>query len=567
MDIYTVANQMKIERKTIFDLNIRVTFYARVSSKRDEQLNSVENQIAFFKDMIEKNPNWEYVEGYVDTIRGEVADNRPEFLSMVEDGKSGKFDLIIAKEISRFARNTVDGLVYTRQLLRDGVGIYFHNDNICTIDTDSELRLTIMLSIATDEVRKLSERVKFGHKRAIEDGHVLGNNRIYGYQYDKCKLKILEDEAEMVRLIFDLYSTGNYSVKKIEDILYQKGYRSRAGTRIHHNTVSGILQNPKYKGYYCGNKVKIMDYRTKEQRFLPEEEWIMYKDESGDIVPAIVDEELWNKCNEIFKERSNMVKTREHSFKTPSVFSGKIICAVHENSYWRTSYSNSTQKGNTVYQWICGTKRRFGSQKCSSFAIMENDLYSILSNCFQQISDVFSENVDEFLKPFLDGSLNAKNKKRIYELENLISKEQDKKSKLLDLYTDEIISKDEFRERNDISNSRVVQYQTEINSLTASMEDDLIKKKISSIRSLVSSICHCKEPLSNEQVDTLVVDLIDKILVTPINEDKMRIEILLKTGDTGFTDYSKSGHDKEFSFCRLGIIGKKMIESYEQNSK
>ena len=567
MDIYAVANQMKMERKTIFDLNIRVTFYARVSSKRDEQLNSVENQIAFFKDMIEKNPNWEYVEGYVDTIRGEDAENRPEFLRMVEDGKSGNFDLIIAKEISRFARNTVDGLVYTRQLLRDGVGMYFHNDNICTIDTDSELRLTIMLSIATDEVRKLSERVKFGHKRAIEDGHVLGNNRIYGYQYDKCKLRILEEEAEMVRLIFDLYSTGNYSVKKIEDILYQKGYRSRAGTRIHHNTVSGILQNPKYKGYYCGNKVKIMDYRTKEQRFLPEEEWVMYKDESGDIVPAIVDEDLWNKCNEIFKERSNMVKMREHSFKTPSVFSGKIVCAVHKGSYWRTSYSNSTQKGNTVYQWICGTKRRFGSQKCSSFAIMENDLYSILSNCFQQISSVFSDNVDEFLKPFLDGSLNAKNKKRIYELENLISKEQDKKAKLLDLYTDEIISKAEFRERNALSTSRVVQYQIEINSLTASMEDDIIKKKISSIRSLVSSVCHCKEPLSNEQVDTLVVDLIDKILITPIYEDKMRIEILLKTGDAGFTDYSKRGHDKEFSFCRLGIIGKKMIESYEQNAK
>ena len=108
MDIYAVANQMKMERKTIFDLNIRVTFYARVSSKRDEQLNSVENQIAFFKDMIEKNPNWEYVEGYVDTIRGEDAENRPEFLRMVEDGKSGNFDLIIAKEISRFARNTVE---------------------------------------------------------------------------------------------------------------------------------------------------------------------------------------------------------------------------------------------------------------------------------------------------------------------------------------------------------------------------------------------------------------------------------------------------------------------------
>ena len=125
MDIYSTANQMKLERKTIFDMPMRVTFYARVSTTREEQENSIENQIAFFTDMIQKNENWEYIKGYIDRVRGESAENRASFMRMIEDGKAGKFDLILTKEVSRFARNTVDSLTYTRDLLRAGVGVFF----------------------------------------------------------------------------------------------------------------------------------------------------------------------------------------------------------------------------------------------------------------------------------------------------------------------------------------------------------------------------------------------------------------------------------------------------------
>ena len=155
MNIYDVANRMKIERKTIYDLKIRVTFYARVSTTREEQENSIENQIKYFSALIEDNENWTYVPGYIDRVRGESADNRANFMRMIEDGKAGAFDLVLTKEVSRFARNTIDSLTYTRELLVAGVGVFFQNDNICTIDTDSELRLTIMSSIAADEVRKL----------------------------------------------------------------------------------------------------------------------------------------------------------------------------------------------------------------------------------------------------------------------------------------------------------------------------------------------------------------------------------------------------------------------------
>lgn len=554
-----MVDKMKQERKTVFDLNIRVTFYARVSTTRDEQENSIENQITYFTDMIKSNPNWEYVEGYADRVRGESAQNRVEFLRMVDDGKAGKFDLILTKEISRFARNTIDSLTYTRELLRAGVGVFFQNDNICTIDTDSELRLTIMSSIATDEVRKLSERIRWGHKRAIESGHVIGNSRIFGYDKDDCKLVINEREAVMVKKIFELYSTGEYSVKKIEKIIYDDGYRGINGTRIHHNTISGIIQNPKYKGFYCGNKVKITDYRTKEQRFLPEEEWVMYKDETGEIVPAIVDEDLWDRCNKIFKERSETVKSRGHSYKSPSVFSGKLRCAVHNVSYWRTSYSNSKQKGNTVYQWICGEKRRFGASSCMSFSIMESDLYRIMEDCAREIARQSSGDFDDFIKPLLSVSNPSSVKKQIADLNSTLLREQTKKDKLLDLYTDGAISKSEFCERNDSINISISEIRAELSSLISQNEDNNIEKYIKSLKSNIDGICLTDDELSNEQVEQFVKELVSSIDVTPINEDTMRLVIKLKVGEDNSADYYKSKNKRDKNYCYLGNITKKMI--------
>ena len=472
MDIYAVANQMRMERKTIFDLPMRVTYYGRVSTTREEQENSIEHQMSYFSEMIQSNPNWTYVEGYVDRIRGESAVNRQEFMRMIEDGKDGRFDLILTKEVSRFARNTIDSLTYTRDLLRNGVGVFFQNDNICTIDTDSELRLTIMSSIAADEVRKLSERVRWGHKRSIEQGVVMGNSRIFGYDKNDKKLVINESEAEMVRFIFETYATGEYSTRKIEDMLYEKGYRGRSGTRIHHNTISGIIQNPKYKGYYCGNKVKIVDYRTKEQRFLPEDEWIMYKDETGDIVPAIVDEEIWERCNYIFKERSTAIKSRERSFKDKSVFTGKVWCKVHEKPYWRTNFSNSKSKGKQVYQWLCCEKRRFGVKSCESIAIMESDLYTMLGDYFKDIMENIEDYVNTFIQVYKETDKDAINERKIQSLKSQLEKERNRRNKLLELLEEDIITKAEFKERNGCQNVFISQLEEELHELENSAQDE-----------------------------------------------------------------------------------------------
>ncbi|SFB98059.1 recombinase family protein [Ruminococcus albus] len=542
MDIYSAANKMKMERKTIFDLDIKVTFYARVSTTRDEQENSIENQINFFTDMIKNNPHWTYVDGYVDRVRGESAENRANFMRMIEDGKAGVFDLVLTKEVSRFARNTVDSLTYTRELLRAGVGVFFQNDNICTIDTDSELRLTIMSSIAADEVRKLSERVRWGHKRSIESGNVLGNNRIFGYDKDDCKLVINEKEAEMVRLIFELYSTGKYSSRKIQKLLYDKGYRGRNGTEIHHNTITGIISNPKYKGWYCGNKVKVTDYRTREQRFLPEDEWVMYKDETGEVVPAIVSEEIWEKCNVILRERSQAIKSRTRSFKDKSVFTGLIWCRAHNVPYWRTSYSNSVEKGEPVYQWICSEKKRSGAKSCSSFSIMEKDLYLMLSDHFKMVAEHIEEYVADFLKIYKETNAEKNAVKQINELKVQLEKEKAKREKLLDLYTEDAISRDEFKKRNDNANVLISQLEEDITELEKSAAEKVdYVSELKKIEEYFNTM-YCPEgDMTKEQVDELARTIIDRIDVVPTNKNSMKLEIKLKTGLSEDITYVRTG--------------------------
>jgi len=171
--------------RSFFDLPLRVTFYARVSTDQDEQLNSLENQVQYYTELIKSKPNWTFVPGYIDEgISGTSTKKRDDFNRMIRDAKAGLFDFIITKEISRFSRSTLDSIKYTQELLEHNVGVFFQNDNINTLDTDSEFRLVIMAGVAQDEVRKLSERLKFGFRQAIKNGHVLGNDKLYGYRVD-----------------------------------------------------------------------------------------------------------------------------------------------------------------------------------------------------------------------------------------------------------------------------------------------------------------------------------------------------------------------------------------------
>ena len=215
MRFYKVREEI-LKGKNIAALPLRVTFYARVSTESDEQLNSLDNQISFFENFIKSNKNWTYVNGYIDEgISGSTVKRRKKFLQMIDDAKSGYFDLIVTKEVSRFSRNLSDSIKYTQELLANDVGVYFQSNGINTYDPNSEFILNMMGSVAQEEIKRLSSRVKWGHKEAIKKGRVLGSSTITGYKKDDAKLVIVEEEAKKIKKIFHTNEVVINSKKRV----------------------------------------------------------------------------------------------------------------------------------------------------------------------------------------------------------------------------------------------------------------------------------------------------------------------------------------------------------------
>ena len=281
--------------QNIMEIPLKVTFYARVSTESDEQLNSLENQISYFKDYIMSNKNWIYIEGYIDEgISASSVRKRKNFLKMIDDAKQKKFDLIITKEISRFSRNLSDSIKYIQELILNDVGVYFQSNGINTYDPNSEFIINMMGSVAQEETKRLSARVKWGHNEAIKKGRVLGSNNITGYKKENAKLVIVEEEAKLVRKIFELYATNEYGFSKLAIKLHKLGINNSKGKIYDKDTLKRIISNPKYKGFYSGHTTEIIDYRTKKRIKIPVSERVIYKDLN---IPPIVSEELWNKRN------------------------------------------------------------------------------------------------------------------------------------------------------------------------------------------------------------------------------------------------------------------------------
>ena len=325
------------ERKNIYETPLRVTFYARVSTENELQLTSIINQVDYFKNYINNNEYWTYVPGYVDEgISGKSVKKRDNFLKMMIDAKDGMFDLILTKSVSRFARNTIDSIRYTDILLGYGVGVFFLNDNINTIYSDSEFRLTLMASIAQDELRKLSESVQFGLGQSIQRGVVLGNNNILGYKKNKGKLEIIEDEAVIVRDIFYLFSMGGYNYLSLSNLISDK-----YGIKIDSKRVKRILTNYKYKGYYCGKKSRVIDYKKGKRILIDKDYWIIYKDNNN--IPPIVDEKLWDKINK-------MVENKERNHRFFSKYKDFVYCNIHK-SYLRVKMKK--YKDNVYSYVVC----------------------------------------------------------------------------------------------------------------------------------------------------------------------------------------------------------------------
>ncbi len=534
MDLYTVRNNI-MKGIPLQELKLNVCFYARVSTDKDEQLHSLSAQVSFFNDYISKVPNWHFIGSYIDEgISGTSVKKREEFLRMIEDAKNHKFDLILTKEISRFSRSTLDSIKYTEELLQNGVGVYFLNDNINTILPDSELRLTIMSSIAQDEVRKLSERVSFGMKRSIDSGTVLGCSNIYGYVKDKGKLVIDEKEAEMIKIIFDRYANTTDGLSKVSKYLYSLGYKNKKGKRIDTTILTRIIENPKYKGYYCGHKTKVLDYRTKKKKKLNESEWIIYKD--FDNVPPIVSEKLWDRANKKLKERQDSFTNRainKKVFQNRYTYSGKIYCGTHLLTYHRSSAGK--RKNNPV--WECQVYRKESLKGCSNPRVFEYELDIVFKDMFNKLlkrrKHIFGEILND-CKNYLETN---NNESEIKNIESKILMFNNKKDKLLELVMEEYLSKEDYKKQVDLINKEITTYQTKLNELQNNKRDqNYIENKINELKKTLDDCLSddkCYGDVFNE--------LIDRIYVYKEENKKIKLDIYMKTGESINTFSDKLG--------------------------
>lgn len=209
----------------------RVVFYGRVSTELEAQISALKNQMNWYLELAEHHPNWTVVGQYADEgISGTGMKTRPSFMKMLRDARKKKFDLIVTREVSRFARNTVDTLVTTRELKQYGVEVYFVNDDIWTMRGDGEVRLTIMASLAQDESRKMSERTKAGIQTSQKKGTYVAGPTPFGYKRDKKAhtLVVQESQAETVRKIFAWYADG-INGTEIAQTLTQEGAPNKSG--------------------------------------------------------------------------------------------------------------------------------------------------------------------------------------------------------------------------------------------------------------------------------------------------------------------------------------------------
>lgn len=554
MDIHSVRAWMKT--KSIYEIPLRVTFYARVSTESDEQLNSLGNQISYYENLIKQNKNWTFVPGYIDEgLSGISTKKRENFNRMVDEAAEDRFDLIITKEISRFARNTLDSIQFTRQLLGYGVGVFFQNDNINTLEEDSELRLSILSSIAQEELRKLSSRVKFGHQQAIKDKVVLGNSRIFGYTKDGGRLVIDEEQAVMIRELFELYATDQYSMKQIENIFWEKGYRNHNGKSIAHTTMSNMIANPKYKGYYVGNKVKVIDMFTKKQKFLPPEEWVMFKDESGEIVPAIVSEELWDTANAILKRRSDDVKSRQGICNHANLLTGKLYCTCCGAAYYRRE--SKDKQGNKNSRWVCSGKIKNGADSCPSFPIYEEEIKPMIWDVARDTKTSTEALIAEYTERYQSLDEGNQIPKLIEEQKQRRELAQKKKSKLLEYNVTGAISDADFITMNKQCAQEIADADAAIKDLEQQLySKEEFRKQIEIMKTVMRNMeqATATGAITKEFVD----EFIDKIFVTPEKNGVMRLDIKIFTGEATMRYFEKLAG-------RTGHTFKKMIEAYEQS--
>lgn len=542
-------------KKTTPRTRLRVAFYGRVSTEHEAQLEAFKNQMQWYYDQLQQHPNWELaapIEQYLDRgITGTQAKKRPGFISMIEDAEARKFDMIITREVCRFARNTVDTLDYVRKLKTLNIQVYFVNDGIRTIqDNDGELKLTMMAMMAQEESRKISERVLAGQYISRKNGVLYGTGNILGYTRIRKKadpekrncigdksvptFAIVPEEAETVRMIFNWYADG-YGVRRIKTMLEMERRKNSSGeVKWFESSISKLLSNPMYIGKQYQCQFTTLDFLNHERKKNSKEDFVLIE---GDFEP-IITEELFNKVQQIKVERQADFGGKAQGHKiAQDKWVDKLECGCgskFQKYKWRTNASGEDVKGYTCrHRVINGSiENRLakgldieGACGMPSIPAWKFDMMAlkIFANIWDDKTDYIAEAyffIERCYKNDESDSINT----RADNLKQEIKKFESKLNILVELYTDGDISIEKFRVTKAEYKDRLDSLKRQLDLINRSNEspEDNKAKKLKEIKEVLNTIIDC----SGEEIDEKVIaGYVDKVVMRTPTEFEWYINL------------------------------------------
>ncbi len=438
----------------------KVAFYGRVSTEHEEQLNALRNQMQWYEELSRSYPEWDIIERYMDEgITGTQANKRPEFMRMIDDAFRGKFDLIVTREVSRFARNTIDCLEMTRKLRNSKVEVFFVQEGIWTMDNEGEMNLTIRAMVAQEESRKMSERVKAGQEISRANGVLYGNGNVLGYDRVGSTYVINEDQAETVRMIYNLYESG-LGMQAIRNKLIRAGRKAGNGKVSWDTTkIMRVLRNTIYKG--------VMGYKKSQRNNFLDQKTIINRDEStymyvkGDFEP-IISEEQWEHCRQIRDSRTRvrlvekdgkLVSEKKGVNQVQDVWTRKLRCACGSSmrrNKWRVRKDGIRPVGCRCYSQL-----NKGANKISEGSVGYCNIHSVCGWKLELMAEMIFKKIlkneklfDRAVKKFVDSRRIEENEiKRIKgDFYNEIKAISGKVNRLIDMRMEGELSKEEYLE-------------------------------------------------------------------------------------------------------------------------
>ena len=526
---------------------LRVAAYCRVSTDDEEQLKSYESMVAYYTDYIKKNSDWAFVGVYADEAEtGTMVNNRNGFKDLIADCLNGKIDLVLAKSLSRFARNTLDTLKYVRMLKEKGIGIYFENENINSLK-DGEFLLTILSAVAQQEVENTSANVKKGLKMKMKRGEIVGFQGCLGYNYDPetKTISINEEEAEIVRYIFERYISGIGSTVIARE-LNKKGWLTIRGNQWSNAGVMGIIKNEKYKGDLMMGKTITIDPISKRRvKNFGEEDRYYIK---GHHEP-IISEDIFDKAQQI-RDRRNGGKMavepgKREKYSRQYAFSSIIQCGFCGCNLSRRQWHSQTKYGKTI--WQCSNSTKNGMRFCpDSKGIPEEVIEQAFLESYRILCNNNKEVLDEFLIKTEKTLGNDAVKAEFKKYKRKASEIKTKRKKLLEKYLDNLVAKDIYQETDAEYIKKLAELDRKKEILEKRVEDkDALKERISEFR----------KTLSNNQVletfDRSVFEsIVEKIIVGGYdkegNKDPYKITFIYKSGFDDEIDNSKKRFGKKY---------------------